>query len=122
MLLGSPEGSLIGNERMRIQFEQSGGFVAGVRRQPVIIDTGSLPADEAKSWHDLVSAADFFNIPATISTGSARDAFSYQVTVESESKHHTVQTQGGSVPAALSPLIERLRQSGHLSRKRDVQD
>ncbi len=97
---------------MRIHFEQSGGFVAGVRRPPVIIDTETLPADEAKKWNDLVTAADFFNTPSTIPPGAARDAFSYLVTVESESKQHTIRTQGGSVPAALSALIERLRQSG----------
>jgi len=107
---------------MRIHFEQSGGFVAGVKRPPVTIDTGNLPPDEAKTWHDLVTAADFFNTSATIPAGTARDAFSYQVTVESEGKQHTIQTQGGPVPSRLAPLIERLRQSGLLSKKRDVQD
>jgi hypothetical protein len=102
---------------MKIQFEQSGGFVAGVKRPPVVIDTGTLPEEEAKSWHDLVNAADFFNIPATVPPGASRDAFSYLVTVESANSHHTVQTHSGAVPAALTPLIERLRLSGHSSRK-----
>jgi hypothetical protein len=97
---------------MRIHFEQSGGFAAGIRRPTVTIDTATLPPDEAKTWHDLVSAANFFNLPATTPPGPARDAFSYQITVESEGKKHTIRTQGGSVPGALSPLIERLRQNG----------
>jgi hypothetical protein len=95
---------------MRIQFEQSGGIVAGVRRTPVVVDTATLPPEEAKAWHDLVTAANFFDLPASTPAGNARDAFSYQVTVESGGRQHTVQTQGGPVPAALSPLIERLRQ------------
>jgi len=102
---------------MKIHFEQSGGFVAGIRRPPVSIDTAALPADAAKAWHDLVAAADFFNLPPTSSPGPARDAFSYRITVESEGKQHTVQTQGGSAPSALSPLIERLRQAGHSREK-----
>jgi hypothetical protein len=97
---------------MRIHFEQSGGFVAGVRRPSVTIDTAALPADEAKAWHDLVAAADFFNHSATSSPGPARDAFTYRVTVEGEGKQHTVETQSGAVPGGLSPLIERLRQAG----------
>jgi hypothetical protein len=110
--LGSPERDSTGDNRMRIHFEQSGGLVAGVRRLPVTIDTATLAGDEAKKWHDLVTGADFFNLPTTISPGAARDAFSYLVTVESESKRHTIQTQSGCVPARLSPLIERLREAG----------
>jgi hypothetical protein len=97
---------------MRIQFEQSGGFVAGVRRPPVTIDTDALPPEEAKKWQELVTAADFFSLPATGSSSAARDAFSYRVTVESGGKQHSIQTQSGSVLAALAPLIEKLRQAG----------
>ena len=48
---------------MRIEFLQSGG-VAGVRRAPLIIDTTSLPTEEARRWHNLVAAAEFFNLPS----------------------------------------------------------
>lgn len=98
---------------MKIHFEQSGGFVAGVRRLPVIIETDSLSAEEAKKWQELVTAADFFNLPAISSSAAARDAFSYRVTVESGEKQHSIQTQSGSVPTVLAPLIEKLRQAGH---------
>ena len=80
---------------MRIQFEQSGGFVAGVRRPPVTIDTDALPPEEAKKWQELVTAADFFNLPATSSSSGCAGRFLVP-------SHRRIRTQ-----TALHPDAER---------------
>jgi hypothetical protein len=96
---------------MKIQFQQSGG-VAGISRPAVTVDTTSLPPDEAKQWHDLVAAADFFSLPSVTPPGPHRDAFSYRITVEDGGQQHSVQTTSGMAASSLNPLIERLRHGG----------
>jgi hypothetical protein len=96
---------------MRIEFQQSGG-VAGIRRPAVTIDTASLPPEEAGKWHELVTAADFFNLPAASSAGAARDAFSYRITVEADGRRHTIQTHDAAASPSLRLFIDRLRRAG----------
>jgi hypothetical protein len=95
---------------MRIEFRQSGG-VAGIARPPLKIDTASLPADEAQKWHDLVAAADVFELPPASPVGPRRDAFSYHIKVEEGGRSHIVQTHYGAGSPALDALLERLRQA-----------
>src|SRR5581483_4124690 len=91
---------------MLIEFQQSGG-VAGIRRPPHVIDTTTLPAEEARDLHDLIDGADFFNRPTAEPGGPRRDAFSYRITVRAGDRVHTIDTQGGAAP--LRALVERLR-------------
>jgi hypothetical protein len=95
---------------MRIEFQQSGG-VAGIRRPVLTIDTASLPAEEAQRWHDLVDAADFFNLASAGPPAAARDAFSYRITVDLDGHTHTIQAHAGGATPALHTLIEHLRQA-----------
>jgi hypothetical protein len=81
-----------------------------------MIDTSSLPLDEAKEWHDAVGDADFFNLPTAISAPTTRDAFTYQIAIDSDEKQHSVAVEGGDVPSGLSRLIDRLRQASQLAR------
>jgi hypothetical protein len=96
---------------MRIHFQQSGG-VAGLRRPPVTVDTDSLPPHEAGEWTGLVAAADVFNLPPSSPAGPGADRSQYQVSVETEGRQHTITVFDGAIPAALRPLIDRLRQAG----------
>lgn len=95
---------------MKIEFRQSGGF-AGIIRPPTTIDTATLPDAEADHLHGLVTAADFFQLPATIPAPARRDGFSYVVTVDKDGQSHTVHTQEGSGPPALDRLLEHLRRA-----------
>jgi hypothetical protein len=92
---------------MRIQFERSGGF-AGMR-MGTTVDTHSLSAEKAQNLQDLVEAANFFGLPATIqSSGEGADRFQYNITVESEGKSHTVEVGESAVPESLRPLLNQL--------------
>jgi hypothetical protein len=95
---------------MRIEFQQSGG-VAGVARPPRTIDTKLLPAEEARRWQDLVTTADFFNLPPVALPGLRRDSFTYRITVEAAGRSHTVRTHVGAESPALDALIEQLREA-----------
>ena len=96
---------------MNILFEQSGGFVAGIKRPAVTIDTTALSPAEALSWRELVAASDFFALPACNPTRTVRDAFTYQVTINDGNQSHSISFQDGQIPASAAPLIERLRQA-----------
>jgi hypothetical protein len=95
---------------VKIEFRQSGG-VAGIVRPPKIIDTDALPAAEANRWHDLVAAADFFQLPSALPGSPHPDAFSYVVTIEQGGRSHTVQARQGDGTSALDQLLEHLRRS-----------
>jgi hypothetical protein len=95
---------------MNIRFEKSGGF-AGIKRPPTTIDGTTLPAEKAAEWQRLLEEADFFHLPEVIAPGPERDRFQYQVTAELDGRRHTVRVSEGSVPPALQPLIDRLKQT-----------
>lgn len=92
---------------MRIHFERTGGF-AGMR-MTATVDTESLSPDEARDWREMVDAAGFFDLPATITTPTpGADRFQYKLTVEAEGRRHTVEMGEAAAPEALQPLLQRL--------------
>ena len=92
---------------MRISFERTGGF-AGMRLTTTV-DTATLPPEEANQLRQLVEAADFFHLPATITSPSPQpDRFQYRLTVEENGQQHTVRVSEAAAPDALRPLIEWL--------------
>jgi 3-hydroxyisobutyrate dehydrogenase-like beta-hydroxyacid dehydrogenase len=92
---------------MRVDFERTGGF-AGMRTTATI-DTETLPPDEARALNELVDAAGFFNLPATISSPSpGADRFQYKITIVAGGRQHTVETSDAAVPETLSPLLRKL--------------
>jgi hypothetical protein len=92
---------------MRINFERTGGF-AGTR-MATVADTSTLPPEQANQLRRLVEAADFFHLPATItSPTSGADRFQYRLAVEENGVQHTVTVSERALPAPLRPLIEWL--------------
>jgi hypothetical protein len=92
---------------MRVTFERTGGF-AGISMTKVV-DTATLPENEANQLRQLLDAADFFHLPATItSTSRQADRFQYHLTVEDNGKQHTVEVSEQAAPETLSPLLEWL--------------
>jgi hypothetical protein len=89
---------------MRILFERTGGFAGLI--MTTTIDTNTLSPTEANQVRQMVEAADFFNLPATIASTSQPDRFHYQMTVEESDRHHTVQIDESVMPDRLSPLVE----------------
>ena len=92
---------------MRIDYERTGGF-AGMRLATTI-DTTTLPADQAGTLHSLIDEAHFFDLPAKIpAPPNVADQFNYRVTVEAQSKKHTVDVSETSASPALQALLQQL--------------
>ncbi len=92
---------------MRISFERSGGF-AGMTRTTTI-DTATLPPNEADQVPQLVKAADFFELPQTITSDTRGiDRFQYTLTVEDNGQQHTVTVGESALSGNLKCLIEWL--------------
>jgi hypothetical protein len=92
---------------MRMTIERTGGF-AGISMTK-IVDTTTLPDNEANQLRQLVDAADFFRLPKTITSKSPQpDRFQYQLTLEDKGKQHTVEVGEQAVPGTLRPLLEWL--------------
>jgi hypothetical protein len=92
---------------MRMTFERTGGF-AGITMTKVV-DTATLPDNEAKQLRHLVDAADFFRLPKTITSRSRQpDRFRYELTLEDNGKQHTVEVSEQAIPGTLRPLVDWL--------------
>ncbi len=89
---------------MKITFERSGGFAGIVLTATV--DAETLRTNESIHLHQLMQAANFFNLPTTIApTNSQPDRFQYKVTAEDGNRNHTVQVNESVVPDQLRPLL-----------------
>ena len=93
---------------MQINFERSGGF-AGMRISTTI-DTASLGSEETRELQNLIDTANFFALPAMITTTSPAgvDQFQYKLTIETDDRQHTVETGDASAPDTLLPLLQKL--------------
>lgn len=92
---------------MKIRFERTGGFVG--MRMTAILDTDSMPPDEARNLHEVVNSAGFFELPEfSPAPKRGADYFQYKLTVETEGRQHTIEMSDESVPGALRPLLELL--------------
>ncbi len=92
---------------MHIHIERSGGF-AGMRIT-ASLNTDSLSPEEAHPIQDMIAAARFFDLPDRIPTGAnVADQFYYRLTVQDETRQHTVQVSEASIPSELGPLLEHL--------------
>ena len=91
---------------MRIQFERTGGF-AGIRLAVNLTDA-DLPEDEWQALQSALQQAGFFELPPKIAGGGQPDRFTYQVTVESETRSHTVELSEDAIPEKVQPLIQQL--------------
>jgi hypothetical protein len=91
---------------MHLIVERTGGFT-GIPLTKTI-DSASLSQQEAASLHQMMVAAGFFELPATIPSTPHPDRFQYQITVEQEGKRHSVTVGETAVPSNLKPLLNWL--------------
>lgn len=90
---------------MKITLREHGGLAAAIRRPPRVIDTATLPADQAAAVAKLAAAAG--SGPA--GPGAARDAMSYEITIEDGGRQSVLRGSDGSMPAPLAELVAALR-------------
>ncbi len=79
---------------MRVQLNIEGGlaYFPGLNK-PITIDSNALPPQEANKLKQLLDGAHFFDLPPVMNTPApgAADYRKYTITVDDDSKHHTVQ-------------------------------
>jgi hypothetical protein len=97
---------------MRVKFERTGGF-AGIRLTTTA-DTENLSSDDAARLRQLVAGASFFELPETIAPQKAQpDRFQYRVTIEDDSRVHTVTVSETALPQSMRPLTDFLARQTH---------
>jgi len=101
---------------MRVHLKIDGGvaYFPGLSR-PITIDSEALPAQEADKLMQLLDAAHFFDLPPVINIPlpGAADYRRYTITVDDDSKHHTVQLTDPIEDPNLQALITYLRTHRH---------
>jgi hypothetical protein len=96
-----------GREDMIIRVERSGGFTGIPLR--AVIDTRTLDPDEYRALQRLLDTTDFFSLPEIIQTKSGgADRFQYKLTVEEETRAHTVEVSDASAPVELQEFIQHV--------------
>jgi hypothetical protein len=98
----------------KIFFERTGGFMG--RKVSLAIDMADLPEDQANLLDDLVNDADFFQLPADLTQPAMPDAFTYNITISSEERQHSVRVSDTTAPDDLRPLLEELSRQARMQR------
>jgi len=98
----------------KISFERTGGFMG--RKVSVSLDLDDLPDEQAALLDDLLDEADFFELPADMTKPAMPDAFTYNITVRSDNKEHSVRCGDASMPDDLRPLLDELNKQARMKR------
>jgi hypothetical protein len=88
---------------MQITLSRTGGY-AGIPLT-VTVNTATLAQEKANYLHQLIDAADFFQLSGTMDAFVQPDRYEYEITVESGDRVHTVMFTETAIPDALRSLI-----------------
>jgi hypothetical protein len=91
---------------MKVLLNQRGGLAAGIRlsQPPLVVNTATLGAQDADELRQLVLKTVGAGEPAPQS-GKARDALTYELTVENEGRATTLTQSDASMTAEFSELL-----------------
>jgi hypothetical protein len=98
----------------KIFFERTGGFMG--RKVTTTIDLGDVPDELAKLLDDLLNKANFFELPSDLTKPAMPDAFTYNITVSSEERQHSVRVSDTTAPDDLRPLLDELSKQARMQR------
>ena len=79
---------------MRMQVKAEGGFAGPIPglSKPIILDSDTLPPQEAEEMRQLVAAAHFFELPAQQPQPQrGADYRTYTISIDNGERHHSVQ-------------------------------
>ena len=104
---------------MKIHYEQSGGY-AGLKLD-AMIDSDSLPLNEARSLAKIIDESNFFSISPITQSPRGADYIRYKIMVEiDEDKKHTVETTDVTTPVQLKTLIQYLTKKSISEKMRKI--
>lgn len=98
----------------KINYERTGGFMG--RKVSMTIDLDDLPEEQAELLDDLLDEADFFELPADLTNPTMPDSFTYNITISSEERQHSVRVSDATAPEDLRPLLEELSRQARMQR------
>jgi len=78
------------------------------RRVRVSLNLEDLPPDQARTLSLLLEKADFFNLSDNPEKPPMPDAFTYSITVVTETRRRTIHTSDTTAPEQLRPLLTDL--------------
>jgi len=96
---------------MKVTLSKFGGFAAGMRRPPKVVDATELPPAEVEELQQLVRTA--IADPAAskevaASPGEARDAMSYRIEIEDGGRTNVLSASDAVLPASFLALRDWL--------------
>ena len=89
-----------------IKYQRSGGVIGNEIQ--LELDLNTLPDDEAQRLVQMITDADFFNIPEDLGAHATPDEFQYVITVHAGRSSHTVHVTDTTMPLNLIPLVKEL--------------
>jgi len=98
----------------KIYYERTGGFMG--RKVSITINMDDLPDEQATLLDNLVDKADFFELPADLTGSAMPDSFTYNITISSERRQHSVRVGDSTAPDDLRPLLEELSRQARMQR------
>lgn len=78
------------------------------REMTMNFDLNEMPASVARRLDNLLTSADFFEVPVVNDLITSPDEYEYDITVVAGNSIHTVHVSDTSMPESLRPLIEEL--------------
>lgn len=101
---------------MKVTLTTQGGFAAGIRRPPRVLETKALPEAATAELEKLIAAAKSSPMAKEPNLGHARDAMTYTITVDHPGGEQTVISQADTAfSSSFAALIQWLEQ--HLTAK-----
>jgi hypothetical protein len=71
-------------------------------------DLATMPGSVAQRLDNLLTASNFFEVPALNDLVTSPDEYQYDITVVAGNSIHTVHVSDTSMPQSLRPLVEEL--------------
>ena len=96
---------------MKVTLAKHGGWTAAMRLPPLVVDAAGLPESAAEELARLVSAAKAAPPPEDRNKGRARDAMSYELTVEDGGKTTVLRQSDTAMTRAFAALLAWLEQT-----------
>ena len=88
-----------------INFRRTGG---SGKEMTIDFDLSSIPQSSANRLQDLLTQANFFEIPTVNDLEVGPDEYAYTITIVAGNSLHTVHASDTMMPRSLRPFVEEL--------------